>query len=300
MGTIIAALGFGLVDSSILALAAVGFTIQFGVANIFNLAYAQTMTVCAFVAYIANVDEGLNIWLALAIAAAAGAVLSAMLYFGLYDPFLRRGGGSFPVVMVTLSVTIILTYLLLMIFGAGDFGFNAVNGSLAQSIHLGSIVWTVLQIILMGITVVTMLLLYLVLRYTRIGKALRATAGDPELARHCGVDTRKVMLVAWLVSGCLCGMGGVEYALNTSVFSFAAGGDFLLLVFAAAALGGIGEIQGALVGALVIGMSIDLTAIVIPNLKELGAFIALLLILVLRPRGLFGAAIADPDVASAL
>lgn len=298
MNAVIAAIGFGLVDSAILALAAVGFTIQFGVSNIFNLAYAQTMTVCAFVAYALN-QAGINIWLAMALAAVAGAVLSAMTYFGLYAPFLRRGGGIFPVVMVSLAVSIALTYILLIIFGAADFSFSAVNGALAKPIHIGSIVWTVLQVILMAITGGIILVLYLILRYTRIGKALRATAGDAELARHCGIDTRKIMMVAWLVSGFLCGLGGVEYALNTNVFSYTAGGDFLLLVFAAAALGGIGEINGALVGALIIGLSIDLTAIVIPNLKEVAAFAALLLILVIRPRGLFGAEV-DPDVASAL
>src|SRR5207245_1400737 len=96
---------------------------------------------------------------------------------------------------------------------------------------------------------------HLLLRFTRIGKALRATAADPELARSCGIATERVVSAAWALSGGLCGLAGVALGLDLATFDFTFGNAFLLVIVAAAVFGSVGEPYGAMVGALVIGMA---------------------------------------------
>lgn len=294
MSTFISSVGFGLVTAGILGLGAVGFTLQFGISNLFNLAYASTMTVCAFVAYVVLHDAGFNPWVAFVAAGVAGAMISLVSYLGLYRPFLRRGASTFALVMVTISVSLILTYILLLIFGAGHYSMSFGLGS---EVRVGDFIWTELQVVMMAITVAVVLLLYPLLRYTRSGRALRATANDQTLARNCGIDTGKVQVFVWAGSGFLCGLSGVEAVLNTASFQYQISFSFLLLIFAAAALGGVGEIYGAVVGALIIGIATALTAIVLPALQSIGALALLLIVLLLRPRGLFGnSAAIDEDL----
>src|SRR5882672_11518051 len=103
MSQLTLAIGFGLVTVAILALTAVGFTLQFGVSNIFNLAYGEIMTASAFVAYVVNVKGGESIWVAMAGGAVTGAVLSVVLSRLVFMPFLRRGTSLFTMVMVSLA-----------------------------------------------------------------------------------------------------------------------------------------------------------------------------------------------------
>src|ERR1700730_13493251 len=110
------AIGFGLVTSAILALSAVGFTLQFGVSNIFNLAFGDIMTIAGFTAYAANL-AGASIWWSAACGAAAGAVLSFILSRFVFAPFLRRGSSPFAMVMVSLAVAVVLRNSLQMIVG---------------------------------------------------------------------------------------------------------------------------------------------------------------------------------------
>src|SRR6266516_3172584 len=225
MNQLTLAIGFGLVTSAILALCAVGFTLQFGVSNILNLAYGDVMTVSAFMAYLVNAS-GAGIWLAMCAGAATGAVVS----------------------------------------------------------------------VLIGVAAVSMLALHLLLRYTRIGKALRATATDAELARSCGIATERVSALAWAISGALCGLGGVTLALNLASFDFHFGNAFLLVIVAAAVFGSVGQPYGAMVGALVIGMASELAVIWTPALKQVVAFVILALILLVRPAGLWRKSFVQMDV----
>lgn len=294
MATFISSVGFGLVTAGILALGAVGFTLQFGLTNLFNLAYGATMVLSAFVAYVLLHDVGLNPWVAMIGAGVGGATISVMSYVFLYRPFLRKGAGVFVLVMVSLAVFLILTYVTELIFGPRAYSMSF---GLASEVRLGDLIWTELQVVMMGIAVVGMGLLHVVLRYTKNGKVLRATANDQALARFSGIDTRKVQLAVWAISGFLCGVCGVEFALNAAAFNFSSNVTFLLLVFAAATLGGVGEIYGAVVGAIIIGVATGLTAIVLPALQSVGALGLLLLVLLLRPRGLFGSSAAiDEDL----
>jgi branched-subunit amino acid ABC-type transport system permease component len=294
MNQLTLAIGFGLVTSAILALCAVGFTLQFGVSNILNLAYGDVMTVSAFMAYLVNAT-GAGIWLAICAGAATGAVVSVLISTLIFTPFLRRGTSRFAMIMVSLALAVILQNAIQAVAGTA---FRSYSRSQGTSLHLLGMILTPYQLVIIGVAAASLLALHLLLRYTRIGKALRATAADAELARSCGIATERVSALAWAISGTLCGLGGVTLALNLASFDFHFGNAFLLVIVAAAVFGSVGQPYGAMVGALVIGIASELAAIWTPSLKQVVAFVILALILLVRPAGLWRKSFVQTDVAA--
>jgi branched-chain amino acid transport system permease protein/neutral amino acid transport system permease protein len=291
----VASVGFGLVTASILAVAAVGFTLQFGVTNILNLAFGDVMTASAFVGYLAT-SHGVNIWLALVLCALFGAVFSALLNRWLYTPFVRHGTRLFGMIVVTIAVSLIIQNALQAIWGASFFSLRFSPG---RSYHLDAMVFTTSQFGIMAIAVVGMLGIYGLLRYTKLGKAMRATASDPVLARSCGIATDRVIDVAWLLSGALCGIAGVALAMNVTSFDSTIGGTFLIAIVAAAVLGGVGQAYGAMLGALTIGITSEVAAgLIAPAYKQVVAFAVLVLVLLVRPQGILSEVAEQKEVAA--
>jgi branched-chain amino acid transport system permease protein/neutral amino acid transport system permease protein len=132
------------------------------------------------------------------------------------------------------------------------------------------------------------ILLYLFLQRTKMGKAMRATADNMELARVSGIDTERVIMWTWGIGGALAAAGGILYGIDVQLRP-GMGWDFLLPLFAATILGGIGNMYGALVGALVMGVAQQVsTAYLLPTYKPAVAFIVMIIILLVRPQGIFG------------
>jgi branched-subunit amino acid ABC-type transport system permease component len=293
--TLIPAIGFGLVTASILAVAGVGFTLQFGVTNILNLAYGDIMTAAAFIAYLVT-SAGVSVWLALVAGAAFGAVFSVLLNRALYTPFVRHGTRLFGMIIVTISVSLIVQNGLQAIFGASFFSLNMARPA---PIHVAGMVFTTIQFAIIGIAIAAMLLIHLLLRYTKLGKAMRATASDPELARNCGIATDRVIDLAWAISGTLCGLAGVILVMNVTAFTDTTGAQFLIPIIAVAVLGGIGQPYGAMLGALVIGLASELAAAVIsPDYKDVVAFVILVIVLLARPQGILSEIATRKEVAA--
>jgi branched-subunit amino acid ABC-type transport system permease component len=137
----------------------------------------------------------------------------------------------------------------------------------------------------------------IVLTQTRLGKAMRATAANAGLAQASGIATDRVVDIAWLISGGLCGLAGVVLVLNTSAFQSTTGSDFLVIIIAAAVLGGVGRAAGAMVAALVLGVVTEVSAgYISPSFKEVIAFGVLVVVLLIRPQGIFGQAAAERDL----
>jgi branched-chain amino acid transport system permease protein/neutral amino acid transport system permease protein len=133
-----------------------------------------------------------------------------------------------------------------------------------------------------------MLLLHLMLNFTRIGLAMRATADDPGLTRACGIPTDRVRSIAWLVSGALCGIAGALVGVTTGSFSSTTVGTFFITLVAAAIIGGIGKPYGAMLGALVVGLASEAAAAYwAPEFKNVVAWAVLILVLLIRPQGIF-------------
>jgi branched-subunit amino acid ABC-type transport system permease component len=281
----VASIGFGLVTAAVLALASVGFTLQFAVTNVLNLAYGGVMIVAAYAAYILN-EHGVNIWIAVLAAILAGAVLSVVLNNLIYTPFAKRGTSPIAMVIVALGMTLILEFGTQAVAGPTNVSYAMSQGA---TVKLGSIQLTVAQLVIIALAIVVMALVHGLIRYTRLGKAMRATAANPNLARNCGIRTARVITLTWLISGALCGLAGATFAINSGTFGATSTDIFLVLILAAVFLGGPGQPYGAMLGALVIGLATEVSAsVVVSDYKDVIAFIILLVMLTVRPNGLLG------------
>jgi branched-chain amino acid transport system permease protein/neutral amino acid transport system permease protein len=140
------------------------------------------------------------------------------------------------------------------------------------------------------LSIVTMVLVHLLIRYTRLGKAMRATAANRNLARNCGIRTDRVVTTTWLLTGALCGLAGAVFGMNAGTFGATSTDVFLVLILAAVFLGGPGEPYGAMLGALVIGLATEVSAaFIVSDYKNVVAFVILIAMLTIRPNGLLGA-----------
>jgi branched-chain amino acid transport system permease protein/neutral amino acid transport system permease protein len=280
---LVAAFGFGLVSMAVIALAAVGFTMQFGITNMINLAYGEVMIASAYVAYYIN-QAGVTVWIAMLGGAAFGAVFSFLINRFIYAPFQRRGTALIYMVIVSLAVSLMISNIMLPLVGYFSVSYRE---RYSRLLHLGDMKLTVNQIAIITLAVGVMFAVHALLRYTRLGKAMRATAANPTLARNCGIPTQRVIDAVWLITGALCGLAGVVAALDSDSFTISSGAIFLITALAAAVLGGAGQPYGAMIGAVVIGLITELSAAVwSPDYKQVVAFAILVAVMVLRPQGL--------------
>ncbi len=293
MQVVIASIGFGLISASILAIASVGFTMQFGITSILNLAYADVMTASAFVAYALN-RVGVDIWLCVPLAGLFGAVFSMLLNRVLYARFAQRGTSAVGLVIVSIGIGLIVEYLVVVIWSPNFVSYRLSQGS---GLSLGPLVFTTLQLVVVAIAVVAMILIHSLLAYTKLGKAMRATAVNASLARDCGIATDRIVDLAWLISGALGGMAGVIFAMSIISFTPFSEQGFLVVIIAAAVVGGIGKPYGAMLGALVIGIATELAALLInPAYKDVVAFVLLAVVLLIRPSGILSGLATKEEV----
>lgn len=294
MQTLALYVGFGLVTASILCIGAIGFTLQFGISNLFNLAFGATMTVAAFVAYLCN-SAGLNIWLSLVVGSLSGAALSYVLNRGIYIPFKSRTTSLFTMIMVTLGVGLIIRYGIEAIWGATDFSYTMSAG---RSLHFAGMVLTTTQLMVIAIAAGAAAVMHCLLRYTRLGKAMRAVAVNDRLARNCGIPVRLVSDSTWLLSGVLAGIAGVILVMDVQVLNATAGTNIFILMVAAAVLGGIGSPYGAMLGSVIIGVVAEVAAgFLSPAFKDITSFVILVAVLMLRPTGVIRSVAAAKEVA---
>ncbi len=286
MSLLLASVGFGLITSAVLAIAAVGFTLQFAVTDVLNLAFAAVMTAGAFTTYLVN-QAGYSVWAGLVVAMAVGSLLSVLLNYFVYSPFQRRGAAPITLVIVSLGMALIIEFGIAAIVGGIGVSYQMSQG---RTIRLGGLVLTTVQLTIIGISLVVMAGVYALLRYTRLGKAMRATAANRMLARSCGIRTGRVIATTWAVTGALCGLAGTVFAIDVGSFDSTSTDIFLILILAAVFLGGPGNAYAAMLGALVIGLVTEISAAYIQaDYKYVIALVILLAMLAVRPSGLLGA-----------
>ena len=286
MSLFVASVGFGLITAAVLAIASVGFTLQFAVTNVLNLAFAAIMIFGAFIAYAVN-QAGVSVWLGLLVAVVACALVSVLLNVGVYAPFQRRGAAPITMVIVSLGMTLIIEFGVQAVSGGTAVSYTMSNGPTLQA---GGLNLTGVQVAILLLAVLVMVAVHGLLRYTKLGKAMRATSANRSLARNCGIRASRVITATWAITGALGGLAGVVFAIDAGSFDATATDIFLILILAAVFLGGPGSAYGAMLGALVIGLATEVSAVFIPpDYKYVVAFVVLLVMLGVRPTGLLGA-----------
>jgi branched-chain amino acid transport system permease protein/neutral amino acid transport system permease protein len=178
--------------------------------------------------------------------------------------------------------------VIVILVGPGAITYGAQFGTTVSALGF---TFTVAQLIIIGMTLALMLGLHLLLTRTRIGRAMRATSTNRTVARACGIRTERIIDLTWLLTGFLCGAAGVALAVTTVTFDFSLGSIFLIYMIAAAVLGGIAQPYGAMIGGIVVGVASQLGAAYwSPAYQDVVAFTILIIVLLIRPRGLFAAA----------
>jgi branched-chain amino acid transport system permease protein/neutral amino acid transport system permease protein len=295
MDAFVSSLGFGIVTAAILMPAAVGFTLQFSATNVLNIAFGAQMTLSAFIAWDLAV-HGLNPWLALVCAAVSGALSAYLLNRLILAPFAKRGTSFFGMIVVTIALALLIEYAILAVWGPNSRKFPLSSGRVW---HLGALVFTTEQLVILGVSIAFAIFTHTLLRYTKIGKSIRAVASNPSLARASGVPAQRVINVAWLISGAMAGAAGIMLALNEASLSYTMGDTILIEIIAAAILGGVGQPYGAMFGALIIGVVLQESANWASGAyAPISAFVVLIVVLLIRPSGLFSGAAKAKGVAA--
>ena len=270
----------GLVSGTLLALPALGFSTIFAVQRYANFAVGGMATAGAYAAWAANTGLHLPLPPALAAALLAGGSVA----LGVEWLAVRGAGTPLRMAIASLAAGIVLENAARFAFGNDAQGFDL---PFQRDLRLGPVRVGPGQIEALALSVALMIAAWAALRQTRLGRAMRAVADNPELARLRGVFPGRVAAVAVFAGGGLAGVGGALAASDTLLDPLS-GSRLLLPVFAAAVLGGLGSLPGALAGALVLGVAEDLTAAFLsPAYREGVGFLVILLVLTVRPGGLF-------------
>ena len=280
------AVGFGLTTAAIIALATVALSLQYSVTRTINFAHGELMTVGAYAGYVVGTHGG-GVPLQGLAAIAAGAALAWILNRSLMRPFRKLRASALIMLILTIAASQAIQAILQLIFGATQVNYPTGAGSAHK---VGPFLWTTVDMVTIGIAVVVLVGLHLMIRRTWFGRAQRAVADDILLARATGIKAERVIDLTWLLDGAIAGLAGMLLVLQVGSFDPTLGFTFLLVIFAAAVVGGIGQMYGAMLGALIIGVVMEVGAIwVQPDYKQSVAFLALILVLFLRPQGIIPA-----------
>jgi len=292
----------GLTLGSVYALIALGYSLVYGILKLLNFAHGDVFMVGSFIGFGTlqalggATDPIISIWIVLllvVLAAMAGcAVLGVAIERFAYRP-LRDAPRIAPLISA-LGVSFFLVYSMQLMFGSQQRDYNAfgmANGALFfKGFDIGNVRVPLLRIVIIASAFVLMILLWLLVTKTRIGKAMRATSYDREAAAMMGIDIDKVIVFAFVLGSALAGAAGVMFALRAPAsvtIGFVAG----LKGFTAAVIGGIGSIPGAMAGGLILGLAEAFTqGYVSSRWSDLFVFIVLILFMLFRPQGLLGKA----------
>ncbi len=276
-------LNFGL----LLALAAIGVSLIFGTTGLTNFAHAEMLTFGAIVALVFGVWFQIPMWITIPIVLVAGAALGWALDAGLWKPLRRKGLGLVQLMIVSIGLSLAVRYTYQFFIGGATYQLPGAGAP--RDIKFGPIALSWIDIVSMGTSIVLLgAVAYWLLR-TRIGKATRAISDNPGLASASGINVDRVIRIVWMLSASLAGIAGVLWAYFRPGVKWDMGVQVLLLIFAAVTLGGLGTAFGALIGALIVGVLVEVSTLWIPpDMKYVGALAVLIIILLVRPQGILG------------
>jgi len=273
----------GLAVGSIIALAAVGLTLTYGILRLPNFAHGDFLTLGAYLTLLVN-GLGLNIWLSMVLGIGAtvlGVLVSERL---IWQPMRDRRATPTTLIIISIGLALFIRNGIIFIWGGGNQRYDL---PVATAVNLFGINVVYYQLPVLALTLAAILGLHYLLQKTKIGKAMRAVADDIDLARVSGINVEQVVIWTWIIAATLTALGGGMYGLITAVRPNM--GWFLILpIFAAVILGGIGNPYGAIAGAVVVGIAQEVSTFWLPPEYKLGvALFVMVLVLLIRPQGLF-------------
>jgi neutral amino acid transport system permease protein len=273
----------GIATGSILALAAIGLTLTYGILRLSNFAHGDFMTLGAYLTWLVNIN-GVNIWLAMLLGAAGTIIAMLISEYLLWKPMRDRRATSTTLIIISIGLALFLRSGILLIWGGSNQSYDL---PLVQALKVGDLRIAYYRLVVIGLAILAILAVHFLLQKSKVGKAMRAVADNIDLARVSGINVERVVIWTWVITGLLTAFSGGMFGLITAVKPNM--GWFLILpMFASVILGGIGNPYGAIVGAFIIGLAQELSIPLLGSEYKLGvALLIMVIILLFRPQGLF-------------
>ena len=294
---------YGIILGSIIALGAIGLTMVYKIVGFANFAHGEFMTLGAYIALVivsavlpwigipdtrfGPLSFGWRMMIAFPVAMLCVGFVAIFFDELLYKKLRKKKSGPVILAMSSLGTSFIIRMTILIIWGSDYIFYRPGLMRPALDLPLGIKVRPD-EIFIFFAAIFLVILLHLFLKRTKMGKAMRATSDNPDLALVTGIDTERIISWTWAIGGGLAAAGGILYGIDVQLHP-GMGWNFLIPIFAATILGSIGNIYGALIGGFVIGVAQQVsTAFLDPTYKLAVAFMIMIVILLVRPQGIFG------------
>ena len=275
------------VTGSLYLIGAVGLTLTYGLSNFPNFAHAEFITLGAFIGYFVAEQLGLGLPAALVVAFLVTGIVGFLCYRGIFQPLAERGASIIHLMVASIALGFILRHSINAIWSQSPYYFTTTW----PSYTIGPVVTSSLRVWLILIAIALAIIMHLILVETKIGKAIRATSSNPELALASGINVNRVIWITWFIGAGLAAVAGVLRGAGTLVNPMA-GWDIILPIFAVVILGGIGNYYGSIAAAFIIGLAenfgvVALRAVELPTEYRIAvAFLILIITLIVKPQGL--------------
>lgn len=277
----------GLMLGSTYSLIAIGYTLVFGVLHLVHLAHGEVFMIGAFVALQVVLLSGGGVAAAIPAAALASATLGVLIYLLSIKPIMARKGHFLAPMISTIGVGLVLQELATRTFGGEQVGFPIQMES--QVWNIGGITVTSVQAVILGVSLGLMLALHLFVTMTRVGMAMRATAESMVISHTLGIRSDRIIILTFAIASGLAGVAGVLVGMSFNSISPYMGVDMGIKGLAAMLLGGLGNVYGAMIGGLVIGVvEVISVGYLSSSYRDAFAFFVIIAVLLFRPRGIFG------------
>ena len=273
----------GIAVGSILALAAIGLTLTYGILKLSNFAHGDFMTLGAYFTWLANLG-GINIWLSMILGAVGTIIAMLIAEFLLWKPMRERRASDTTLIIISIGLALFIRNGILLIYGGSNQLYQL---PVVPAMQFGDLRIAQYRVIVVGLAIAAIVALHIILQNTKIGKAMRAVADNIDLARVSGINVERVVIWTWVITGTLAAFAGGMYGLIAVVRPNM--GWFLILpMFASVILGGIGNPYGAIAGAFIIGIAQELSVPLLGSEYKLGVALAIMIVILLvRPQGIF-------------
>jgi branched-subunit amino acid ABC-type transport system permease component len=275
------------VTGSIYLLGAVGLTMTYGLSAFPNFAHAEFITLGAFIGYFVAEQLGLGLPVAFIVAFLVSGIVAFLCYRGVFQPLAKRGATIIHLMVASIALGFILRHSIGAAWGWPPLYFT----TRWPAFDLGAIRVTELWLWIIFTAMAVAFVMHLILTRTKIGKAIRATSSNPELALASGINIDRVIWITWFVGGGLAAIAGIFRAADTQIWPMT-GWDIILPMFAVVILGGIGNFYGAIVAALIVGLAenigvVGLAALGLSTTYRMAIpFLILIITLIIKPQGL--------------
>lgn len=275
----------GLIAGAIYALIAAGFSLIYSVCKFINFAHGAIVAVAAYVVYFIFSVLGLDFWVSVIL------TLVVISFFGLalnyfYKQFRKRKASNVILLLASFAILILLESLILIFFGADVKTIGLIK--IAKGLEFGGAIITPLQIFIVVVSFVLFVLIFLLMKKTRIGKAMRAVSDNKDVAEVVGIPSEKIYQWTFIISSIIAGIAGILVGLEQNLEP-TMGTNLIIKGFTGAVIGGIESVPGAILGSFLLGFAENFGIWFLPSgYKDAIAFVILFIFLLFRPQGILG------------